>query len=79
MSALVAQWDSHPTGDPEVAGSILLVRQPYFIEIDHEIFSTVILSLAMIQERHLSVSGKRITHSAQVLIILTLLAYIANG
>ena len=30
-----------------------------FMEIDHEIFSTVILSLPLIQEGQLSVSGKR--------------------
>ena len=29
------------------------------MEINHEIFSTVILSLLLIQEGHLSVSGKR--------------------
>ena len=40
-----------PTGDQEVAGSIM--------GIDHEIFSTVILSLPLIQEGQLSVSGKR--------------------
>ena len=33
-------------------------RQHSFMEIDHEIFSTVILSLPLIQERQLSVSGK---------------------
>ena len=30
-----------------------------FVEIDHEIFSTVILSLPLIQEGELSVSGER--------------------
>ena len=30
-----------------------------FVEIDHEIFSTVILSLLLIQEGQLSVSGER--------------------
>ena len=30
-----------------------------FMEIDHEIFSTVILSLPLIQEGQLSVSGER--------------------
>ena len=34
-------------------------RQHSFVEIDHEIFSTVILSLLMIQEGQLSVSGER--------------------
>ena len=35
-------------------------RQHSFVEIDHEIFSTVILSLPLIQEGQLSVSGGRI-------------------
>ena len=30
-----------------------------FVDIDHEIFSTVILSLPLIQEGQLSVSGER--------------------
>ena len=34
-------------------------RQHSFVEIDHEIFSTVILSLLLIQEGQLSVSGER--------------------
>ena len=34
--------------------------QHSFVEINHEIFSTVILSLPLIQEEQLSVSGKRI-------------------
>ena len=33
--------------------------QHSFVETDHEIFSTVILSLPLIQEGQLSVSGKR--------------------
>ena len=33
-------------------------RQHSFVEIDREIFSTVILSLPLIQEGQLSVSGK---------------------
>ena len=43
-----------PTGDQEVAGST-----PAEVEFDHEIFSMVILSLQLIQEEQLSVSGKR--------------------
>ena len=35
-------------------------RQHSFVEIDHEIFSTVILSLPLIQEGQLSVSGERV-------------------
>ena len=34
-------------------------QQHSFIEIDHEIFSTVILSLPLIQEGQLSLSGER--------------------
>ena len=34
-------------------------RQHSFVEVDHEIFSTVILSLPLIQEGQLSVSGER--------------------
>ena len=34
-------------------------RQHSFVEIDYEIFSTVILSLPLIQDGQLSVSGKR--------------------
>ena len=37
----------------------LLGRQHSFVKIDNEIFSTVILSLQLIQEGQLSVSGKR--------------------
>ena len=35
------------------------VREHSFVEIDHKIFSTVIIFLLVIQEGHLSVSGKR--------------------
>ena len=35
-------------------------RQHSFVEIDHEIFSMVILSLPLIQEGQLSVSGERV-------------------
>ena len=34
-------------------------RQHSFVKIDHEIFSTVILSLPLIQEEQLSVSGEK--------------------
>ena len=34
-------------------------RQHFFLEIDHELISVVILSLPLIQEGQLSVSGKR--------------------
>ena len=44
--------------DQDVVGSTTLVRQ-YILSwrFDHEIFSTVILSLPLIQEGQLSVSG----------------------
>ena len=53
-------WMHRPTGDQEVAGSTPAdVGKHSFVEIDREIFSTVILSLPLIQEGQLSVSGKR--------------------
>ena len=52
LMALVAQMDARPTGDQEVAGSTPPLGH------DHEIFSKVILSLPLIQEGQLSVSGK---------------------
>ena len=51
----MAQLDAHLTGDQEAAGTPS--RQHSFNESDHEIFSTDILSLLLIQEGHLSVSG----------------------
>ena len=39
------------------------VRQHSFVEIDHEIFSMVILSLPLIQEGQLSVSSERMCTS----------------
>ena len=48
------------TGDQEIAVSTpIRGRQHSFLEIDHEIFSTVILSLTLFQEGQLSVSGER--------------------
>ena len=52
----MAQLDVHPTGGQAVAGLTPAVRQHSFV--DHEIFSMVILSLLLIQEGQLSVSGK---------------------
>ena len=51
-------WIRRPTGDQEVANH-RQDRQHSFVEIDHEKFSAVILSLPLIQEGQLSVSGKR--------------------
>ena len=48
----------HLTGDQEVAGSTP-VGNILSKRFDHEIFSTVILSLPLIQEGQLSVSGER--------------------
>ena len=53
-------WMRRPTEDQEVAGSTSRRgRQHSFVEIDHEMFSTVILSLPLIQEGQLSISGER--------------------
>ena len=43
----------------EVVGLTCAGWQHSSVEIDHEIFSTIILSLPLIQEGQLSVSGKR--------------------
>ena len=49
--ALVSQLDGHSTGDQEVAGSIpTRSGNIFFLEIDHEIFSTIILSLLLIKK-----------------------------
>ena len=55
----MAQLDARSNGDQEVAVSNL-AGLATFVEIDHEIFSMVILSLPLIQEGQLSVSGERI-------------------
>ena len=43
-----------------LTGSTRRGRQHSFVEIDNEVFSTVILSLPLIQEGQLSVSGERV-------------------
>ena len=48
-----------PTGDQKAAGSTPAGSAHSFVEIDYEIFSMVILSLPLIQEGQLSVSGER--------------------
>ena len=56
----MARLDARGTGDQEVAGSSPAGSATFFRwRFDHEIFSTVILSLPLIQEGQLSVSGKR--------------------
>ena len=47
------------TGDQEVAGSTPAEVGNFFAEIEHEMFSTGILSLPLIQEGQLLVSGER--------------------
>ena len=59
MVALVAQLNAPADWRPEDRGFNPRGRQHSFVEIDHEIFSTVILSLPLIQEGQLSVSGER--------------------
>ena len=59
--ASVAQLDALSDWRPGGRGfNPRRVWQHSFVEIDHEIFSTVILSLPLIQEGQLSVSGERI-------------------
>ena len=60
MPASVAQLDAPSDWKPGGRGlNPRRGRQHSFVEIDHEIFSTVILSLPLIQGQ-LSVSGERI-------------------
>ena len=55
----MAQLVARPTGNQEVVGSTWPGRQHSFMEIEHEIFATVILSFPRIQEGQLSVSGEK--------------------
>ena len=60
VPALVAQLDVPSDWRPGGRGfNPCLDRQHSFVEIDHEIFSTVIFSLPLIQKGQLSVSGER--------------------
>ena len=60
LPASVAQLDAPSDWRPGGCGfNPRRGRQHSFVEIDHEIFSTVILSLPLIQEGQLSVSGER--------------------
>ena len=54
------QLDTCLTGDQEVVGFTPAWLATFFVEIDHEMFRTVILSLLLIQEEQLSVSVERI-------------------
>ena len=59
--ASVAQLDAPSDWRPRGRGfNPRRSRQHSFVEIDHEIFSTVILSLPLIQEGQLSVFGERV-------------------
>ena len=60
LSSSVAQLDAPSDWRPGGRGfNPRRGRQYSFVEIDHEIFSTVNLSLPLIQEGQLSVSGER--------------------
>ena len=54
----MAHLDARPTGDQEVAGLTLPRLATFFRGDDHEVFSMVILSLPLIEEGQLSVSGE---------------------
>ena len=57
----MAQLDARATGDQEVTGSTPAGSATFFREdLIMKYLSTVILSLLLIQEEQLSVSGKRI-------------------
>ena len=59
MPTSVAQLDGPSNWRPGHGFKPRRGRQHSFVEIDHEIFSAVILSLPLIQEGHLSVAGER--------------------
>ena len=61
--ASVAQFDICPTSDQRSWIGYLLGPPKSFVEMDHKIFSMVILSLPLIQEGQLSVSGERMCTS----------------
>ena len=62
LPALVAQLDAPSDWRPGGRGFNLRRGQQHsFVEINHEVFSTVILSLPLIQEGQLSVSGERMS------------------
>ena len=62
LPASVAQLDAPSNWKPGGHGfNPRRGRQHSFVEIDHEMFSMVILSLQLIQEGQLSVSGERMS------------------
>lgn len=56
---LEAQLDGFLIGNEQVVGLILWSGTKSFIEIDHKIFSLVVLSLLLIQDWQLSHAGER--------------------
>ena len=62
----MAQLDVRPTCDQEVVGSNLTRSATSFVEIDHEILSMFILSLLLIQGGQVSVSGKRMHNTNEL-------------
>ena len=60
--ASVAQLDACPTGDQEVAGSTPVGSATFFHGDLIMKFSTVILSVPLIQDGQLSVSGEECAH-----------------
>ena len=59
----MAQLAACSTVDQEVVGLIPTMSGNILLEIDLEVFSTVILYLSVIQEGQLSVSGERMCTS----------------
>ena len=53
----MAHLDARPTSGQEIAGSTPARSAYSFVEIEHDIFSMVIISPPLIQEGQLSVSG----------------------
>ena len=56
---MVARWDAHLPGIQTVAGLILRSGKTFSVDIGHEIISTAIVSLPLIQEGQFSVTGER--------------------
>ena len=73
MPASVAQLDAPSDWRPGGRGfNPRQGRQHSFVEIDHEIFSTAILSLPLIQKGQLSVSGEGM---CTILVVFTAMLY----
>ena len=61
----IAQSVTSLTADPGVASSIV-AQSHIFMEVDHEIISTAILLLPLIQEGLLSATCEKYVHEVQV-------------